>query len=100
MATRPMRLRLSAGVQDAARRVPALGSLIERSLKTHLFVFQRQGGVFSYDVIPGTDCAYYPATTSCPSSIPASPGLGYDSRTIGADMAKINAATSGVIVAP
>ena len=49
MATRPMRLRLSAGVQDAARRVPALGSLIERSLKTHLFVFQRQGGVFSYD---------------------------------------------------
>jgi hypothetical protein len=44
-----MRLRLSAGVQDAARRVPALGSLIERSLKTHLFVFQRQGGVFSYD---------------------------------------------------
>jgi uncharacterized protein YjdB len=58
------------------------------------------GGVFSYDVIPGTDCAYYPATTSCPSSIPASPGLGYDARTIGADMTKINAATSGVIVAP
>jgi hypothetical protein len=58
------------------------------------------GGVFSYDVIPGTDCAYDPATTSCPSSIPASPGLGYDARTIGADMTKVNAATSGVIVAP
>jgi uncharacterized protein YjdB len=58
------------------------------------------GGVFSYDVIPGTDCAYYPATTSCPSSIPSSPGLGYDARAIGADMSKVNAATSGVIVAP
>ena len=58
------------------------------------------GGMFSYDVLPGADCAYYPATTSCPSGIPGSPGLGYDSRTIGADMAKLNAATSGAIVSP
>jgi hypothetical protein len=58
------------------------------------------GGVFAYDAIPGADCAYYPATTSCPSSIPASPGLGYDARTIGADMSKVNGATSGVIVSP
>ena len=58
------------------------------------------GGVFSYDAIPGADCAYYPATTSCPSSTPSSPGLGYDARTIGADMSKINGATNGVIVSP
>jgi hypothetical protein len=58
------------------------------------------GGLFSYDVIPGADCAYYPSTTSCPSGIPTSPGLGYDARTIGADMSKVNGATSGVIVSP
>jgi uncharacterized protein YjdB len=58
------------------------------------------GGVFSYDALPGADCAYYPATTSCPSSIPSSPGLGYDARTIGADVSKVNGATSGVIVSP
>ena len=58
------------------------------------------GGVFSYDAIPGADCAYYPATTSCPSSIPSSPGIGYDARTIGADMSKVNGATSGVVVSP
>ena len=58
------------------------------------------GGVFSYDAIPGADCAYYPSTTSCPSSIPASPGLGYDARTIGADISKVNGATSGAIVSP
>ncbi|MFL5620521.1 MAG: Ig-like domain-containing protein [Gemmatimonadaceae bacterium] len=58
------------------------------------------GGVFAYDAIPGADCAYYPTTTSCPSSVPSSPGLGYDARTIGADMSKINAATSGAIVSP
>jgi uncharacterized protein YjdB len=58
------------------------------------------GGVFSYDAIPGADCAYYPATTSCPSSIPSSPGLGYDARTIGADVSKVNSATNGVIVSP
>jgi hypothetical protein len=58
------------------------------------------GGVFSYDAIPGADCAYYPATTSCPSSVPSSPGLGYDSRTIGADMSKVTGATSGAIVSP
>ena len=58
------------------------------------------GGVFSYDAIPGADCAYYPTTTSCPSSIPSSPGIGYDARTIGADMSKVNGATSGVVVSP
>jgi len=36
----------------------------------------------------------------CPSSIPSSPGMGYDARTIGADLTKVNAATSSVIVAP
>lgn len=58
------------------------------------------GGVFSYDVMAGGDCAYYPATTSCPSIIPSSPGPGYDARTIGADRSKVSAATSGVVVNP
>ena len=58
------------------------------------------GGVFSYDAIVGADCAYYPATTSCPSSMPTSPGLGYDARAIGPDMSKVNGATSGAIVSP
>jgi uncharacterized protein YjdB len=58
------------------------------------------GGVFAYDAIPGADCAYYPTTTSCPGSMPSSPGLGYDARTIGADLSKVNGATSGVIVSP
>ena len=58
------------------------------------------GGLFSYDVIVGADCSVYPATTTCPSSIPSSPGIGYDARTIGPDMTKINSATSGAIVAP
>jgi uncharacterized protein YjdB len=58
------------------------------------------GGVFSYDAIVGGICTSYPTTTSCPSSIPSSPGLGYDARTIGADLTKINTATSGAIVPP
>ena len=57
-------------------------------------------GVFAYDVMVGGDCGAYPATTTCPGSIPSSPGLGYDGRTIGPDMAKVNSATNGVIVGP
>jgi uncharacterized protein YjdB len=57
-------------------------------------------GVFAYDVLVGGDCSTYPATTMCPGTIPGSPGLGYDARTIGADLAKVNAATTGVIIAP
>ena len=58
------------------------------------------GGVFAYDAMVGGECTVYPATTTCPSTIPASPGPGYDARTIGADRAKVSAATSGVIVNP
>lgn len=58
------------------------------------------GGVFSYDAIVGGSCGSYPLTTTCPSAIPSSPGLGYDARTVGADMSKINAATSGAVVSP
>ena len=58
------------------------------------------GGVFAYVAMIGADCSQYPATTVCPSSIPSSPGLGYDGRTIGPDVAKVNAATTGVIVSP
>jgi uncharacterized protein YjdB len=57
-------------------------------------------GVFAYDAIVGGNCSEYPATTSCPTSIPSSPGMGYDGRPIGPDLAKINAATNAVIVAP
>jgi len=57
-------------------------------------------GVFSYDAIVGGSCGSYPVTTTCPSGLPSSPGLGYDARTIGADASKISAATSGAIVSP
>ena len=56
--------------------------------------------MFAYDVLVGGDCTTYPATTMCPGTIPGSPGLGYDARTIGADLAKVNAAPTGVIIAP
>jgi hypothetical protein len=58
------------------------------------------GGVFSYDVIVGADCVLYPATTTCPSSMPSTVGTGYDARAIGADVNKVNSATSSAIVAP
>jgi hypothetical protein len=58
------------------------------------------GGVFSYDAIIGANCGSYPLTTTCPSSFPSSPGVGYDARTIGHDASKISAATSGAIVSP
>ena len=58
------------------------------------------GGVFAYDALVGGDCSLYPSTTLCPGSTPSAPGLGYDARTIGADVAKVNAMTSGVVVAP
>ena len=58
------------------------------------------GGVFAYDVLSGGDCTYYPATTSCPSTVPTAPGPGYDARTIGADRTKVNAATASAIVGP
>ena len=58
------------------------------------------GGVFSYDVMVGGECTYYPSTTSCPSTAPTSPGPGYDARTIGADRTKVTAATSRSIVNP
>lgn len=59
------------------------------------------GGVFAYDAMIGATCSQYPATTICPTSFPtSSPGLGYDGRAIGPDVAKVNAATAGVIVSP
>jgi uncharacterized protein YjdB len=58
------------------------------------------GGVFAYDQLVGGNCSVYPATTTCPSTIPASQPAGYDGRAIGADLAKVNAMTSGVSVAP
>jgi uncharacterized protein YjdB len=58
------------------------------------------GGIFAYVTMVGADCTSYPATTTCPSSIPSSLPLGYDARTVGANMSQVNAATAGVVVAP
>ena len=58
------------------------------------------GGVFAYVTMVGADCTLYPATTTCPGSIPSSLPLGYDARTVGANMSQVNAATAGVVVAP
>ena len=58
------------------------------------------GGVFSYDAMVGGNCAYYPSTTLCPSTVPTSPGPGYDGRAIGADRTKVTAATAKTIVNP
>jgi hypothetical protein len=58
-------------------------------------------GIFSYNgMIGSSDCRVYPATNFCPATIPSPLPIGYDARTVGADVAKVNAATSGVIVAP
>ena len=58
------------------------------------------GGVFAYDQLVGGNCSVYPVTTTCPSTIPSAQPAGYDGRAIGADLAKVNAMTSGVSVAP
>jgi hypothetical protein len=58
------------------------------------------GGVFSYDILVGADCNLYPATTTCPGAMPSSVGTGYDARAIGADVNKVNSATSSAVVGP
>jgi uncharacterized protein YjdB len=58
------------------------------------------GGIFAYVTMVGADCTSYPATTACPSSVPSSLPLGYDARTVGANLSQVNAATAGVVVAP
>jgi uncharacterized protein YjdB len=57
------------------------------------------GSLFSYNVIVNGDCGNLPATTSCPSSMPTTFTTGYDGRTIGADVSKVNTATQNAVVA-
>ncbi len=40
--------------------------------------------------IVGASCSVYPAGTTCPTSIPASPPLGADGKPLGADMSKVH----------
>jgi hypothetical protein len=64
-------------------------------------------GLFVNNVLLGGNvypksCSSYPAATLtiCPASALTSYANGYDARPIGADIAKVDAATAGAIVAP
>jgi outer membrane biosynthesis protein TonB len=54
--------------------------------------------VFANNAIVGGSCSLYPATTLC--ALPQALPLGYDSRAIGADTAKVNAMTKNAVIAP
>ena len=56
--------------------------------------------LFTDNELIGASCKLYPATTLCPAAllVPA-PNAG-DGRAIGADVAKVNAAIAGAVVAP
>jgi hypothetical protein len=41
-------------------------------------------------VISGGSCTQYPATTTCPSTLPSSPPLGADGKPLGADLTKVH----------
>jgi uncharacterized protein YjdB len=58
------------------------------------------GGIFSYVEMVYADCSVYPSTTMCPGAILSSPPLGYDGRAVGPNLTQLNAATSGVVIAP
>jgi hypothetical protein len=56
------------------------------------------GGLWATNALVGANCAYYPAGTFCRLS--AALPSGVDGRPIGADLALVQAATAGVVVAP
>ncbi|MEO6528285.1 MAG: Ig-like domain-containing protein [Gemmatimonadaceae bacterium] len=56
--------------------------------------------MFKYNVIVGGDCNNLPTTTLCPSSMPSTFTMGYDSRPMGADVSKVTGATQYAVVAP
>jgi len=58
------------------------------------------GGLWSHNLLLGAPCAGYPASpaTFCTAASPLQQG--YDARSIGPDMARVNAATAGVVIAP
>ena len=58
------------------------------------------GSVFTANTIVGGDCTFYPRTTMCPASWPATLPLASDGKPVGADLARIAALTRDVVVAP
>jgi hypothetical protein len=56
------------------------------------------GYTFKNNVLVAATCAWYPATTICPATWPATMPLAPDSLAIGADRARVAAATLGVVV--
>jgi hypothetical protein len=63
------------------------------------------GGLFATNAIVGgnvypNSCGVYPAGTLCPASALSPWPLGYDGRAIGADVARVDAATAGAVVSP
>jgi hypothetical protein len=58
------------------------------------------GGVFTANAVVGGNCAYYPSTTVCPRSWPATLPLAADGKPIGADLSRIATLTRGVVLEP
>lgn len=58
------------------------------------------GGLWAKNVVIGGDCSALPAGTICSPALPATLPLGYDGRAIGADLARVTAATKDAVVAP
>jgi uncharacterized protein YjdB len=58
------------------------------------------GAYFVTNAIVGGTCSYYPTTTMCPSSWPASLSLAADGKPMGADLNRIATLTRGAVVAP
>ena len=63
------------------------------------------GALFASNIVLGADvypssCTVYPATTLCPATLPAVLPSGWDGQPIGADAAKVSAATAGAVVQP
>jgi hypothetical protein len=63
------------------------------------------GGLFSHNVLIGGDvypqsCTSYPSATvtTCPGTLPSVLPVGWDARPVGADVAKVNAATASAVV--
>jgi hypothetical protein len=55
---------------------------------------------FVSNMIVGGTCAWYPATTLCPASLPATLPVASDGKPVGADLARIAALTRDVVVEP
>jgi hypothetical protein len=70
------------------------------STGTSAFDAYAPGYTFTSNVNAYATCAWYPASTICPSSWPTSMPLAPDGKAIGADLNRIASLTRGVVVAP